>query len=640
MATMSELKKVEGFEQVVLKNTKALVEDYIRDYAPFEFTARALGLACRFCGAEMVKLLIEKGCTFDFEVTSQLKRKYDCTSYVTSSDEKKKDYILYLLPNYEISYPAYAYEITPTGRTLNNEYQLEVVADNERREIVQVLFDNDYNLEELLYYSIILDDSIVYYKLEELGIKKLSTYRCNNVCGVSPRNRQDSYERADRAELQQVIKNPKDTRCLRNILSRLADAVDHKKINLYPSDLYDDKKAEPAFLAHYCNEDVFGLFIENTDILEKAKKWDMALALIEQGNATGVKYALTEKWFSKIDDINALLSLAQQNTKAKTELIGYLLEELNNRTGGNKNNNSLSLEDKSVTASDLKKIWGTKKLEDGTLLITSYKGDLTEVHIPERIGKNIVSAIDVDTFNIDAPRLTPIQKKAREKIELIEIPGTIKEIPNGVFKNTRLSFEKSHKVSPALHTVIINKGTEIIGAYAFSNCESLQNINISDTITEIKQGAFEGCTNLSSIALPAGINKLPPMLFKQSGIIELEMSDAIIECGSSLFQGCRQLVSVRVSNSLSRISSNMFMGCKALKTIVIPERVTEIDEHAFDSSGIETITIPASVRNIGKYAFCDCKELTSIAISDGIEIGSNCFLGCDSLDDGYNPVDK
>jgi hypothetical protein len=45
------------------------------------------------------------------------------------------------------------------------------------------------------------------------------------------------------------------------------------------------------------------------------------------------------------------------------------------------------------------------------------------------------------------------------------------------------------------------------------------------------------------------------------------------------------------------------MGCKALKTIVIPERVTEIDEHAFDSSGIETITIPASVRSIGKYAF-------------------------------------
>lgn len=534
-----------------------------------------------------------------------------------------------MLPDYKISYPAYAYEITPTGRILNNEYQLEVVAENERKEIVQVLFDNDYNLEELLYYSIILDDSVVYYKLEELGIKKLSGYRCNNVCGVSPRNRQNSYERADRAELQQVLKNPKDTQCLRNILSRLADAVDHKTINLYPSDLYDDKKAEPAFLAHYCNEDVFGLFIENTDILEKAKKWDMALALIEQGNATGVKYALTEKWFSKTDDINALLSLAQQNTKTNPELIGYLLEELNKKTDGNKNKNSLSLEDKS-SASDMKKIWGTKKLEDGTLLITSYKGDSTEVHIPERIGKNIVSAIDVDAFNIEAPRLTPIQKNAREKIEIIEIPGTIKIVPNLLFKNSMYSFEK-RKSSPVLRKVILNKGVEVIGGGAFSGCEALQEIDIPDTVIEIKQGAFERCTSLSSIELPKSISNLQSNLFERSGLIKFEMSDNVTECGPSLFEGCTQLISVTISNALSKIPAEMFMNCKSLKFVDIPEKVTEIGEHAFHSSGIEKCDIPISVNRIGHCAFCDCKDLISISIPEATELGVNCFIGCDRL---------
>lgn len=44
-------------------------------HTPVEFTAKALGLACRLCGPEMVETLISGGATFDFDLTPTLQRK-------------------------------------------------------------------------------------------------------------------------------------------------------------------------------------------------------------------------------------------------------------------------------------------------------------------------------------------------------------------------------------------------------------------------------------------------------------------------------------------------------------------------------------------------------------------------------------
>ena len=78
MASVSESKKVELLEKAVFSNDKAEVEKIMGAYSPFEFTARALGIAIRFCDADMVKLLLDGGCSFEYELTPQLKRKYDC----------------------------------------------------------------------------------------------------------------------------------------------------------------------------------------------------------------------------------------------------------------------------------------------------------------------------------------------------------------------------------------------------------------------------------------------------------------------------------------------------------------------------------------------------------------------------------
>lgn len=72
MAKISELKKVQLLEEAVLANDLELVQALFDEYQEFEFTARAIGLACRFCGAEMVKVLAKNNATLSFDASGQL----------------------------------------------------------------------------------------------------------------------------------------------------------------------------------------------------------------------------------------------------------------------------------------------------------------------------------------------------------------------------------------------------------------------------------------------------------------------------------------------------------------------------------------------------------------------------------------
>ena len=86
-----------------------------------------------------------------------------------------------------------------------------------------------------------------------------------------------------------------------------------------------------------------------------------------------------------------------------------------------------------LPASELKKIWSTKKLEDGTLEITSYKGTDTTVSVPAVIGKTAVTAIGEKALSPLASRLTPEQKRVRETLESVTIPAGVTEIGGWAF---------------------------------------------------------------------------------------------------------------------------------------------------------------------------------------------------------------
>lgn len=84
--------------------------------------------------------------------------------------------------------------------------------------------------------------------------------------------------------------------------------------------------------------------------------------------------------------------------------------------------------------------------------------------------------------------------------------------------------------------------------------------------------------------------------------------------GSSTFSGNTHLKSLVVGTSVSSIKAQAFEGCKNITTIRLPNSLKTIESEAFDNTGITTIIIPASVESIKRGAFGNIAGLTDVYV--------------------------
>ncbi len=172
------------------------------------------------------------------------------------------------------------------------------------------------------------------------------------------------------------------------------------------------------------------------------------------------------------------------------------------------------------------------------------------------------------------------------------IPGIVKEI--GAYAFYGVGIEK----------VVVPSSVESIGDYAFTSCEKLVTISLSNGIKKIGYSVFSGCTSLEKVTLP----------------------DSITSLGGGLFQSCSNLKSVVLPKNITSIAYSMFSGCKSLTSITIPSSVTRIDERAFASSGLTSIKIPSSVKGIDNNAFSQATNLQTVELPSSLEhIGIEAF---------------
>ena len=120
--------------------------------------------------------------------------------------------------------------------------------------------------------------------------------------------------------------------------------------------------------------------------------------------------------------------------------------------------------------------------------------------------------------------------------------------------------------------------------------------------------AFEGCSGLTSLNLPAGITSI----------------------GYRAFKGCSGLTSLTLPDGITVIGYSAFYGCSGLTSLTLPDGITKIGDYAFQyCSGLTSLTLPAGITSIGDYAFQYCSGLTSLNLPTGItKIGTYAFYGC------------
>ncbi len=177
----------------------------------------------------------------------------------------------------------------------------------------------------------------------------------------------------------------------------------------------------------------------------------------------------------------------------------------------------------------------------------------------------------------------------------------------------------------------IGNGVISVGPYTFYNCPSLENVVLGNNITLIDQGAFYDCTSLTSINIPDSVVSIAGYAFKNcKKLTNINMHNSVTSIGSHVFEDCTSLENITLPESITEISSYAFKGCSSLKSIIIPNGVTSLALRTFENcSSLESVTIPKSVTEIKNYVFYNCNSLKDVYYNgtaeekNSISIGSN-----------------
>ena len=197
---------------------------------------------------------------------------------------------------------------------------------------------------------------------------------------------------------------------------------------------------------------------------------------------------------------------------------------------------------------------------------------------------------------------------------------------------------------PANTHITIKDGTLGITQGAFSGCSGLTSINIPNSVTSIGSSAFSGCSGLTSVAIPNSVESIGDRAFLGCSVLTtVIIPNSVTSIGSSAFQGCRGLTSVTIPNSVNSIGDNAFSGCSGFTSIIVENGNAQYDSRNNCSAIIETSSntlivgckntiIPNGVTSIGSSAFFSCSGLTSITIPNGLtSIGNSAFQSCSGL---------
>ncbi|MBR3419634.1 MAG: leucine-rich repeat protein [Oscillospiraceae bacterium] len=174
---------------------------------------------------------------------------------------------------------------------------------------------------------------------------------------------------------------------------------------------------------------------------------------------------------------------------------------------------------------------------------------------------------------------------------------------------------------------ILPESTCTIGDSAFSGCDYLERVKLSDNVRQIGSSAFRNCMRLREIIFPENLETIKNCAFQNCvSLTRARLPHWMAYIGAYAFSGCRQLAEVQLPAKLTELCMGIFEYCASLTQLKLTEGIVKIGEKAFLSSGLTELFVPYSVSTVEHRAFACCPSLRYIFLSARIyQIASDAF---------------
>ena len=210
-----------------------------------------------------------------------------------------------------------------------------------------------------------------------------------------------------------------------------------------------------------------------------------------------------------------------------------------------------------------------------------------------------------------------------------------------------------------VQTVKLGNSLTTFGEQAFQYCRSLTTLNIPGTIDNLQSWWFYECNKLTNVTLDYGSTALTledgtfsyatnltidrtisgTTPFSTTAVTKVALgshmasTSAIQSLNLSQYTGLTEL---ELLEGWTTVPSNAFKDIATVTTLTLPASLEQINEHAFDGTGLTSVTIPGTLKSMRNYCFANCSNLTSVTIEYGAD---PLYFGYSSFGDNNNVTD-
>ncbi len=191
-------------------------------------------------------------------------------------------------------------------------------------------------------------------------------------------------------------------------------------------------------------------------------------------------------------------------------------------------------------------------------------------------------------------------------LPIVAIPATVTNFGGGPFANcpklTAINVDPANPFFESDSGVLYDSDHTMLIQYPGGN--PAHKYTIPSTITEIGEGAFEGCGALFSISIPDSVISLGPSVFAECPYLtNIAIGSGVVTIGQSAFEFCPRLTAITVqpnNPAYSTTAGVLFDRCQTTLIAYPP------------GNPASSYIVPASVTNIEDYAFARCTNLVGI----------------------------